>query len=161
MALMTTEAAYAELISKLKRAHVLGTVNGLLGWDEQVNLPPDSADLRAEQLALHGRAPARRRQRSADGELLTLLEGRTGTNSTADQQVVLQYGRRDYDRVVKLPPEFVREKARHSSKAFHAWAECKAAVRLRRLRAVPRETPRAGETGGRLPRLCRPRPTTT
>ena len=49
---MTTEAACAELVSKLKRAHVLGTVNGLLGWDEQVNLPPDSADLRAEQLAL-------------------------------------------------------------------------------------------------------------
>jgi carboxypeptidase Taq len=40
---------------------------------------------------------------------------------------VLKYSRRDYDRVTKLPPEFVSEKARHSSKAFHAWAECKAA----------------------------------
>jgi len=39
---------------------------------------------------------------------------------------VLKYSRRDFDRVTKLPPEFVSEKARHSSKAFHAVAECKA-----------------------------------
>ena len=121
---MTTEAAYAELVSALKRAHVLGTVNGLLGWDEQVNLPPDSADLRAEQLALmaelyHAAASAPR-----SGELLALLEDRRGELS-ADQAVVVKIARRDYDRLTKLPPEFVREKARHSSQAFHAWAECK------------------------------------
>ncbi|MGA3006345.1 MAG: hypothetical protein ABSE59_00490, partial [Opitutaceae bacterium] len=45
-------SAYAELIEKLQRAHVLGTVDSLLGWDEQVNLPPGSAGLRAEQMAL-------------------------------------------------------------------------------------------------------------
>ena len=38
---------------------------------------------------------------------------------------MLKYGRRDFDRVVKLPPEFVREKARHGSNAFHAWADCR------------------------------------
>ena len=52
---MTKEAAYSELVDRLKRAHVLGTVNGLISWDEQVNLPPDSADLRAEQLARQGK----------------------------------------------------------------------------------------------------------
>jgi hypothetical protein len=31
---MTNEDAYNELISKLKRTHVLGTVNSLLSWDE-------------------------------------------------------------------------------------------------------------------------------
>jgi carboxypeptidase Taq len=122
---MTNKAAYAELISRLKRIHVLATVNGVLGWDEQVNLPPDSADLRAEQLALmaelqHGAASDPR-----IGELLAALEsGRE--DLTADQRVVLKHARRDYDRVVKLPPEFVRDKARHSSQAFHAWADCRA-----------------------------------
>jgi carboxypeptidase Taq len=156
---MTTEAVYAELISRLKRAHVLGTVNGLLSWDEQVNLPPDSADLRAEQLALMAELQHAAASDPRVGELLTGLEGRGGPPScatatvgtpgcsgnhavspavapyplaaampdalTADQQVVLKYSRRDYDRVTKLPPKFVSEKARHSSKAFHAWAECK------------------------------------
>jgi carboxypeptidase Taq len=121
---MTNDAAYEELISRLKRVHVLGTVNSLLGWDEQVNLPPDSADLRAEQLALLAELQHAAASDPRVGELLTLLEGRPG-EPAADQKVVLKYGRRDYDRVVKLPPDFVSEKARHSSKAFHAWAECR------------------------------------
>ena len=82
---MTTEAACAELVSRLKRIHVLGTVNGLLGWDEQVNLPPDSADLRAEQLALmaevqHAAASARQ----ASGPSLP----RGNTSSTVIRPVV-------------------------------------------------------------------------
>jgi len=150
---MTTEVAYAELISRLKRAHVLGTVNGLLGWDEQVNLPPDSADLRAEQLAVMAELQHAAASDPRVGELLVRLEGRAGPTSrqeddaarpavgrapanagpvpialSADQQVVVRNSRRDYDRVVKLPPEFVREKARHSSQTFHAWAKCKAAA---------------------------------
>jgi carboxypeptidase Taq len=121
---MKTDAAYTELISRLKRAHVLATVNGMLGWDEQVNLPSDSADLRAEQLALVAELQHAAASDSRIGELLELLEGRIDEQS-ADQRVVLKYSRRDYDRVTRLPPEFVSEKARHSSKAFHAWAECK------------------------------------
>jgi len=122
---MTSEAAYAELVSRLKRIHLLATVNGLLGWDEQVNLPPDSADLRAEQLALmaelqHGTASDPR-----IGALLAALEDRRG-ELAADQRVVLKHARRDYDRVIRLPAEFVRDKARHSSQAFHAWADCRA-----------------------------------
>ena len=124
---MTTEAAYAELVSRLKRAHVLGTVNGLMAWDEQVNLPPDSADLRGEQLALLAELQHAAASDARIGETLTLLEGRPD-ELTADQRVVLKNSRRDFDRVVKLPSEYVREKARHSSQAFHAWARCKAAA---------------------------------
>jgi carboxypeptidase Taq len=123
---MTKEAAYSELVDRLKRAHVLGTVNGLISWDEQVNLPPDSADLRAEQLALMAELQHAAAGEPRIGELLETLERRC-EELTGDQQVVLRCARRDYDRVVKLPPEFVREKARHSSEAFHAWARCKAA----------------------------------
>ncbi len=125
---MTTEAAYTELVARLKRAHVLGTVNGLLAWDEQVNLPPDSADLRAEQLAAMAELHHAAASDARIGERLTQLEGAAGADGglTPDQRVVLKYARRDYDRITKLPAEFVSEKARHCSKAFHAWAACKA-----------------------------------
>ena len=166
---MTNDAAYSELVARLKRAHVLGTVNGLISWDEQVNLPPDSADLRAEQLALMAELQHAAASDPRIGELLTELEGGGGPCScdqtpagaqrhpeddptrrvtlaqastaspvvgpkesaetlTMDQRVVVKHARRDYDRVVKLPPEFVREKARHGSETFHAWARCKAAA---------------------------------
>ncbi len=117
--------SYERLIAKLKRAHTLGTVAGLLGWDEQVNLPADSADQRAEQLALLSELQHAAASDAEIGELLGKLEG--GANSrTADEAVVVRAARRDYDRVTKLPAEFVAEKARLSSVAYHAWAGAKA-----------------------------------
>lgn len=135
------EAAYVELTARLKRLHTLGTVSGLLGWDEQVNLPPESADQRAEQMALlaelsHAEASAPRL-----GELLRELEGRAsrpGEPSTDEaarrdaspyltdgQRAVVRQARKDYDRATKLPADFVRERAAHSSQAFHAWVRAK------------------------------------
>ncbi|HEX2099992.1 MAG TPA: carboxypeptidase M32, partial [Candidatus Synoicihabitans sp.] len=116
---------YERLIAKLKRAHILGTVSGLLGWDEQVNLPPDSADQRAEQSALLAELQHAAATDLEIGRLLQRLEAREKLSD--DQRVVLREARRDYDRVVKLPAEFVAERARLSSAAYHAWAKAKPA----------------------------------
>ena len=43
--------AYERLVAKLKRAHYLGTVAGLLGWDEQTMCPPGGRGARALQLS--------------------------------------------------------------------------------------------------------------
>jgi len=127
---------YERLVTKLKRAHYLSTVAGLLCWDEQVHLPPDSADQRAEQLALLAELQHASASDPEIGILLTKLErstqaptechllGDTGPNLD-DQAVVVREARRDYERVVKLPTAFVAEKARHSSAAYHAWAAAK------------------------------------
>ena len=117
--------SYELLVAKLKRAHVLGTVAGLLGWDEQVNLPPDSADQRGEQMALLAELNHAAASDAEIGKLLNELEN-APASLTAEQQVVVREARRDYDRVTKLPAEFVAEKARLSSAAYHAWAEAKA-----------------------------------
>jgi carboxypeptidase Taq len=122
---MDIEATYAELTERLRSLQALASIAELLGWDEQVNLPPGAADQRGRQMAaiaqvLHAAASAPRL-----GELIGALEGEVaGLN--ADQKVVLREARRDYDRATKLPPEFVREKAEQTSKAYHAWAEARA-----------------------------------
>jgi Zn-dependent M32 family carboxypeptidase len=36
---MSTDTAYNELLTHLKRVHYLGSVASLVGWDEQVNVP--------------------------------------------------------------------------------------------------------------------------
>lgn len=119
--------SYPELIRLLKRAHVLGTVSGLLGWDEQVFLPPDSTDLRAEQLALLAELDHEASADPAIGRLLTELETPAGLASLDPAaRVVVREARRDYDRVTRLPPAFVAEKARLSSAAYHAWADARA-----------------------------------
>ena len=111
---------YQRLVSRLKRVHYLETAGGLLGWDEQVNLPPDSADLRAEQLAVLAEL---QHEAAADPEIGALL--RNLIPEDADQAVLVREAQRDYDRVTKLPASFVAEKARHSSAAYHAWAAAK------------------------------------
>jgi carboxypeptidase Taq len=130
---MTSAAAYRELITHLKRVHSLGSIGELLGWDEQVNLPPESADQRAEQHSvlaevIHAAASDRR-----IGELLSLLEqtGESGsaanTDSALDRAAVLRQARKDFDRATKLPAEFVREKAEQGSRGYHAWAKARKA----------------------------------
>ncbi|MFT3783789.1 MAG: carboxypeptidase M32 [Nibricoccus sp.] len=117
---MTTAAVFAELDAKLKQTHLLATVGELLGWDEQVNLPPGSADQRAGQRAavadvVHAAETDRR-----IGELLALLEN-DRDSLTDEQKVVLRWARRDYDKATKLPAEFVREKAEQGSRGYQAW----------------------------------------
>jgi carboxypeptidase Taq len=119
-------SAFETLLSKLKRAHYLYTVESLIGWDEQVNLPPQSSDIRAEQMSLLAELGHEARSDAAIGEALTELEAQRDTLDF-DQQVIVREVRKDYDRVTKLPAEFVMEKARLSSAAYHAWTKAKPA----------------------------------
>lgn len=123
---MTTDAAYGELKQRVQRAHTLGTVGELLGWDEQVNLPSGAAEQRAGQHAVVAEACHAAASEPRLGELLGALEGNAG-GLDEKQRAVVANARRDYDRATKLPPEFVREKAMQGSRGYHAWARAKSA----------------------------------
>jgi carboxypeptidase Taq len=120
-------AAYAELRARLKRVHVLGSVGGLLGWDEQVNLPPGAAAQRGEQMALLAELAHAEGTAPELGAALAACEAAPEGVLDADARVVVAAARRDYDRATKLPAELVAEKARLGSEAYHAWAAARAA----------------------------------
>ena len=42
---------YDELLERLKDIDLIGQIGGLMGWDQEVLMPPKAAALRAEQLA--------------------------------------------------------------------------------------------------------------
>lgn len=113
------------LVADLKRANVVASVQALLGWDEQVFLPAEAAARRGEQLALLAELHHREATNPRIGEALAALEA-LGADATADEVVLRRHARKDYDRLTKLPAEFVREKARLDSEAYHAWAEARA-----------------------------------
>jgi carboxypeptidase Taq len=123
---MTNEAACHELLGLLNRIHRLESISGFLGWDEQVNLPPDSADKRAEEHSVLAETIHTTATNPRLGELLSTLE-HSSTKLTVDQATVAKDARRNYDRATKLPAEFVREKAIQSSVGYHAWAKARAA----------------------------------
>jgi carboxypeptidase Taq len=120
-------AAYAELRARLRRVHVLGTVGGLLGWDEQVNLPVGAAAQRGEQMALLAELAHAAATAPELGAALAACEDAPGASLDAEARVVVAAARRDFDRATKLPGELVAEKARLSSEAYHAWAAARAA----------------------------------
>lgn len=117
--------AYSRLDSLLKHRHLIGSIHQLMGWDELVNLPSGSAKFRAEQMAAMARVTHAAHSDPAIGEALTALEADL-ESLDEDQRAVVREARRDFDRVTKLPEEFVEEKARHSSEAYHAWHKARA-----------------------------------
>ncbi len=123
---MSTDTAYSELLSHLNRIHHLESVASLVGWDEQVNLPPDSDDQRAEQNAVLAELSHESGINPRIGEILSELEA-AAANLSADQQVVVREARKDFDRATKLPADFVREAATQSSVGYHVWAKAREA----------------------------------
>jgi carboxypeptidase Taq len=123
---MSLEQTYDELVGRLKRAHTLGTIGELLGWDEQVNLPSGAAEQRGAQHAALAEVQHAAASEPRIGELLHRLEAQREALEP-DRLAVVSQARRDYDRATKLPAEFVREKAAQGSRGYHAWARAKAA----------------------------------
>jgi carboxypeptidase Taq len=117
---------FQELVDRIKRGHTLGTVSELLGWDEQVNLPPGAAEQRAGQHALLAEVQHAAASDPRIGDLLSQFES-AGQGLDAAEIAIVANARRDYDRVTKLPPDFVREKATQGSRGYHAWVRAKQA----------------------------------
>ena len=112
---MPTDPELAELVQAVQRAHTLGTVAELLGWDEQVNLPPGAAEQRAGQHAALAEVFHAAASHPRIGELLARLEARPDGALDADARVIVAQARRDYDRATRLPADFVRAKAAQGS----------------------------------------------
>jgi carboxypeptidase Taq len=119
---MNVEAQMTELTGLVQRAATLGNISELMGWDEQVNLPPGAAEQRAKQWAVIADVQHVAASDARIGAALAVLES---GKLTDDQRAVVRDARRDYDRATKLPAHFVREKATQGSRGYHAWAKAR------------------------------------
>ena len=109
-----------------ERMH-LNRVAAILQWDQETFLPPDGVEERAEQLAVvEGLA----HEKLINPEIGELLEGLADSSFTESLQSTLdgfpagdfiRVLRRDYERAVKLPVEFVRESARAEGISQAEW----------------------------------------
>ena len=109
-------------LGELRRFDSLAQVSSLLGWDEQVNLPTNkaSSSQRANQCATLAELRHQEITKPAFKEMLKRLEDET-EKSNQDWQVILREVRRDLDRALKIPAEFVARKVAHASAAYHVW----------------------------------------
>jgi len=116
--------AYENLMAKQKEIETIGQISGLLGWDQEVMMPPKAAPLRAEQLAWLSKTRHRLMIEPKIGELLAAAENDDdGTDDVRTGN--LRLIRDAYDKATKQPSEFVERVARHKSKSIVSWTEAR------------------------------------
>ncbi|MEM1107505.1 MAG: carboxypeptidase M32 [Planctomycetota bacterium] len=123
------QSAYTELLAHQRDAALLSSTASLLGWDQEVMMPPGGLEHRGNQLAqlaqlLH--------ERATDPRLDDWLSGcETDAEITQDPTheaaVNVREWRRGYDRATKLPAELVVEFSQTTSRAKAEWAEARKA----------------------------------
>ena len=97
----------------------LGHVGGLLGWDEQVNMPPRGAAARgAAKATLAGIL----HERICDERFGDAIAELADDASLGDfERARVREARRERDRAVRVPARLVRELAEAESAGFEAW----------------------------------------
>ena len=115
---------YDELLERLKDIDLVNQIGGLLGWDQEVLMPPKAAKLRAEQLSWISRTGHEKLTDSRIGELLEILEQDDNLNEI--QKGNIRLARDSYNKATKLPTDFVAEMAMHKSKSQISWTEARA-----------------------------------
>jgi carboxypeptidase Taq len=102
----------------------LSRAASVLGWDQQVNMPPHGGEARGQQLATLGKLAQEKFTSEEVGRLLEDLKQELPDAET-DDGAMIRVAARDYDKAKRVPPSFVAESAMVSSKAFEAWVEAK------------------------------------
>ncbi|MDR0598724.1 MAG: carboxypeptidase M32 [Treponema sp.] len=138
------KAAALERLRALDRERMyLSQAAAILQWDQETYLPPEGVEDRAEQLALLEGLAHEKLTDPQVGRLLDELDpaaaedpagsaaglkAADGTFPAADGFPAgdfLRVLRRDYDRAVKLPADFVRDRARAEGLSQAAWVKAR------------------------------------
>jgi carboxypeptidase Taq len=101
-----------QLAERLAVLDDLARIDGLLGWDQETQMPPAGAAQRGEHHATLGRL---HHERLTDPALGALLDA-PGTD-----ELVVRAVRRDHERARRVPAELVAEMARAGTEARAPW----------------------------------------
>jgi carboxypeptidase Taq len=105
----------------------LNSAAGLLGWDQQVNMPPGGAEGRGYVLGTLGKLAQIKFTSPEVGQLLDELEPHAAQlDPDSDEARIIKVTRRLYDKQVKVPPEWVVEFAQLTTQAHQVWAKARA-----------------------------------
>ena len=93
------ETAFASLKERIGEIHDLDAASALLGWDQQVKMPPGGAGVRAEQLATLGRLSHDALTSDEIGRLLDELAPQEDSlDYDSDEASLIRLVRRDWEK---------------------------------------------------------------
>ncbi|MCL4260358.1 MAG: carboxypeptidase M32 [Anaerolineales bacterium] len=102
----------------------IGRAAAVLGWDQQVNMPPGGGEARGRQLGTLGKIAQEKFIADEVGQLLDDLKSEFEPGS--DEAAMIRVAARGYEKAKRVPPSFIVEQAVVTAKAFDAWVEAKA-----------------------------------
>lgn len=131
---MTMESKLAELKTRLMECYDLDMISAVLNWDQSTYMPAGGAAARGRQMALIGRLSQEKFTDPAIGRLLDDLQPYAESlPPDSDDAALIRVTRRDYERMTKVPPEFMARFIAHTSDSYQAWTEARPANDYRRV----------------------------
>ena len=120
------EAALAQLKERVGEIHDLGRASSLLGWDQQVKMPPGGGAVRAEQLATLGRLAHEALTSDEMGGLLEELAGvEPELDADSDEACLIRLMRREWEKARRVPADLQAEMSRAASLAMPVWVKAR------------------------------------
>jgi carboxypeptidase Taq len=124
----TTESKLAELKQRLLEINDLDSAGALLDWDHATYMPTRGADARARQGALLRRLA---HERSVDPALVRLIDELAphadGLPQDSDDACLIRMARRDVEKAIKVPADYVARASAHGAASFDAWTRARPA----------------------------------
>jgi len=117
-----------QLKTHLYRPLDLNYAAAVLGWDQQVFMPPQGTEARANQLATLSGMAHEIFTSEKTARLLEAAEGEVaGLDYDSDEASLVRVTRRNFDLQTKIPTELVVRHSQATSKGFTAWQQARAA----------------------------------
>ncbi|MDJ0554303.1 MAG: carboxypeptidase M32 [Microcoleaceae cyanobacterium MO_207.B10] len=120
------EPKYQELKNRLSQIRDLEAAASVLNWDQTTYMPTGGAYARGRQIATLKEFAHEKFTDPAIGQLLEDLrpyENSLSYDST--EASLIRITRRDYDRAVRVPSEFMAKFCQHQAVSYEAWVKAK------------------------------------
>jgi carboxypeptidase Taq len=120
------EAKLQELKDRLMEVAALSSAASVLEWDQATYMPDGGAEMRGRALATIGRLSHEKFTDAAIGKLLDDLQPHVDSLPyDHDDAALIRVTRREYEKLVKVPPSFVEEFSEHSSMLYMLWTRAR------------------------------------
>jgi len=124
----SAEQMLMELKRRLREISDLTAAGDVLNWDQATYMPQGGADARGRQCAVLYRLAHEQAVAPALGKLLDALAcyGETLPHDS-DVASLIRVARRDFQKMIKIPPEHVARANAHGSASYNAWTRARPA----------------------------------
>jgi carboxypeptidase Taq len=118
----------AELKNRLAEIADVSSAGAVLGWDQATYMPSGGAVARARQSATLSRLAHEKSVDPALGTLIDELEPYAASlPADADDARLVRVAKRDFDKAIKVPPDYVARASAAASASYDAWTRARPA----------------------------------